>query len=56
MSVSIMPHDDADRLASWLQGNFFRFFSLKNVASKFDGLYTTTTCVYWKSLSLNIVY
>ena len=35
--------------------NCFRFFSLKNIASKFDGFYSTETCVCWNPLYLNIV-
>ena len=34
----------------------FLFFSLKNVASKFKGFYSTETCVCWNSLYWNIVY
>ena len=33
---------------------FSRFFSLKKVASKFDGFYSTETWVCWNSLYLNI--
>ena len=39
-----------------MENLFFPLFSLKNVASKFKGLYSTETYVCWNSLYVNIVH